>query len=416
LLKTPKPRRRRVLSAVVACTASVAMALTACSSGSSSNSAGNNGSTKKAPDTIKIGVLTDTTGVASSGYQTTETGIKAYVNAVNAAGGINGHKLSYVMGDSTSTPTGALTAVQKMVQDEKVFAIVSVSSDFFGAEQFALKNGIPVIGVGVDGPEWAQPSNTNLFSVEGTVDLTHAYTTQGELMKALGVTNCAAIGYSSSPSASKSSANAQTSCKAAGLKADYLTNIAFGDTNVGPIALAMKKAKVDGVTLEVVGSTGFALVAALRQYGVTMKGVVNSNGYGADLLRSAPAVKAAQGFQFSSYGQPMEMNTPATKTFAKNLAAVGYTELPTFAIQIAYQPMAAVAAGLRAAGANPTQQSFMTALRKINNFDADGLLAPNKINFSDYSPNTQCAWTVTLEGTKFVPVKGMPFCGTKISG
>jgi branched-chain amino acid transport system substrate-binding protein len=404
------------LTAIVACTASVALTLTACSSGSSSSGSGNTGSGTKSGGTIKIGVLTDTTGVAASGFQTTETGIKAYVNSVNSAGGINGQKLSYVMADSTSTPTGALTAVQRLVQDEKVFAIVSASSDFFGAEQFALKNGIPVIGVGIDGPEWAQKSNTNLFSVEGVVDLSHAYRSGGMLMKALGVTSCAAIGYRDSPSASKSASNAQKSCQAAGLKAGYLTNVAFGDTNVGPVALAMKKAGVNGVNLNVVGSTGFALVAALGQYGVKMKGVVNSNGYGAELLRSGPGVKAAQGFQFTSYGQPVEMNTPATQAFAKNLAAIGYNDIPTFAMQIAYQPMAAIAAGLRAAGPNPSQQSFMTALRKIKDFDADGLLAPEKIDFSNYSPDIQCSWAVTLEGTKFVPVKGAPFCGTKIEG
>jgi branched-chain amino acid transport system substrate-binding protein len=40
--------------------------------------------------TITIGFLTDLTGVASSGFLTSKLGIDAFVNRVNAAGGVNG--------------------------------------------------------------------------------------------------------------------------------------------------------------------------------------------------------------------------------------------------------------------------------------------------------------------------------------
>jgi branched-chain amino acid transport system substrate-binding protein len=401
----------------VSAVAAIAMAVTACSSSKNSNSTGGStgGSTSSTGGTIKIGVITDTTGVAASGYVTTEKGIKAYVEATNAAGGVNGQKLAYVMADSLSTPAGTLTAAQKLVQTDKVFAIVSVTSDMYGAEPYLLKAGVPVIGTAFDGPEWQVQSNTNMVNVEGTGDPSSVLTTTGLEMKALGVTKCGAVGYIESPSASQSAIAAVKSCENQGLPNGFVDNVSFGSTDMAPVALAMKQKGVDGVLMNTVPNTGFALAAALRQQGVKLKAFILATGYGGDLLSSSAAVAAAQGFQFSSTGQPVEMNTPATQTLVKNLAAVGETRTPTFAEQTAYVSMAGVVRGLKDAGANPTRESFLAALRKVTDFDADGLFAPEKINLGSYNPTQSCGWLVTLTGTKFVPLPNIPFCGTKVS-
>jgi branched-chain amino acid transport system substrate-binding protein len=417
----PEKRRRRFIAASSVALAA-ALALSACSSSKSSTGsspAGSTGGSSTATGTssggvIKIGVLRAASGQGSSGYETVETGVKAYLNPINAAGGVNGQKIEYIMADDASTPAGALTAVQKLVQKDKVFAIISESSNYFGASKYALQQGIPVIGLGLDGTEWADKSYTNLFSDQGVNNLDDLYADSGLLMKALGVTTCGAVGYIESPSSVKATEGFRKSCIAAGLKGGYVTNIHFGSTDVGPVALAIKNAKTDGVYLATVPSSGFALAAALKQYGAQMKGVVLATGYGGDLLQSSAAVAAAQGFVFNSNGAPVEANTPATQQFVKNLAAVGYTGTPTFAIQTTYLATAAFVAGLKAAGANPTQQSYSAALRKVTDFDADGLLAPIKVNFSDYSPATQCLWAVSLTGKKFTSVPGSPFCGGQI--
>jgi branched-chain amino acid transport system substrate-binding protein len=318
------------------------------------------------------------------------------------------------MGDSQSTPGGALTAAQKLVQTDKVFAIISVTSDMFGAEPYLLKQGIPVIGTGYDGPEWEVPANNNMFDAIGTNDPATVYTTNGLVMKALGATTCGAVGYTESPSSSKSATASVKSCASQGLKSGHVAQVSFGSTDMAPVALAMKSAGVDGIFMGTVPNTGFALAAALRQAGVKPKAFVLATGYGGDLLSSAAAVTAAQGFQFSSTGQPVEMNTPATQTLAKNLAAAGESQTPTYAEQNAYISVAAFVAGLKAAGTNPTKKQFMSSMRAVKGFDADGLLAPEKIDFSNYAPTATCSWILTLEGKKFVPEPNIPFCGKKV--
>jgi branched-chain amino acid transport system substrate-binding protein len=125
---------------------------------------------------------------------------------------------------------------------------------------------------------------------------------------------------------------------------------------------------------------------------------------------------------FSSDGLPIEANTPATQKMAAALAKVGVTGPPTWGEQQGYLAAAAVVAGLRAAGQNPTQQSFITALRGIHNFNGDGLFAPGSVDFSNFSQDgsgvsaAHCLFVAQLEGRKFTPVKGTPLCGHTIPG
>jgi branched-chain amino acid transport system substrate-binding protein len=414
-------RTRPTRMAVAAAVALLTGAAAACSSGGSAGTPAGGG-TAAASSTIKLGLITDLTGPFSSSFTSSAKGVEAYVDKVNAAGGIDGHKLSYVVADTTSTIQGAQTAAQELVQRDGVFAVIDDSAAFSGAETYLLQQGIPAIGGGFDGPEWENPKNTNLFASTGVIDYNSVNAAVGKFMKAQGVTVCGAVGYPNA-TAGPSAVAVVKSCTAAGLKDGYLnTQVPVGSTDVGAIALAIQKAGVNGIVLPVVVSTGFALLGALKQLGVKLKVAMLSTGYGGDLLASSAAVQAGQGYMFSSEGQPIEADTAATKQMAAALALAGVTTTPTFAEQEAYLAMAAVAAGLKAAGPNVTQKSFETALRGIKNFNADGLLSPGSVDFSNYSQvaggagAAGCIFAATLEGKKFIPVSGTPMCGTAIPG
>jgi branched-chain amino acid transport system substrate-binding protein len=411
-------------STVVIAVSVIALAATACSSSkktttaAATSAAGGGQSTSAGGSSgapIKIGVIADLSGAASSGFVNSERGIKAYTTAVNADGGINGHRIDYVMADSTSTPAGALTAAQKLVQKDKVFAIISDSSDFYGAEPFLLKENVPVIGTGFDGPEWSDRKNTNMFNALGYTDPSVAFSTGGDTVKKIGGTVCGAVGYLESPSSTSSVTAFAKSCANAGLKTGYTTGVHFGSTDVAPVALKMKSTGVDSIFFSTVPATGFALAAALRTVGATTKAILLPTGYGGALLKSSAAVQAAQGFYFSSSTAPVELNTAATKVFKDRLVAIGENDSPGYDEQTAYTSMTAFAAGLKAAGDNPTPASFAAAMAKVSDFDAEGLLG-YKVDFSDFAPAKNCTFYVQLEGSKFVPVDGLdPICGTKIN-
>lgn len=406
---------RRRLSRCAVLVVAGCTALAACTSSGGSGTSSSTGTNPSGSKTITIGFVTDLTGSASSGFLTSKLGIDAYLNRINATGGVNGIKIKYVLADTTSTPTGALTAVQKLVQQNNVFAIVEDSSDFFGAEPYAQQQGIPVVGSAIDGPYWGDPTKTNIFAAAGPTNENYYLTAVGTFMKSQGVTKCASLGYASSPSSALAAIGFIKSCEAVGLKSGYLnTQFPFGSTNIGPIALAMKNAGVDGLFLPTVPSTSFALVVALHLLGAKLKAVLLPVGYGGDLLASKAAIEAAQGVDFETIGVPAEANTPATRQRAADLAKVGVTTDPTFAEQETILALTAFVTGLKAAGPNPTRQSFMAAMSKITNYDAGGLLAPEKLSFRDYTPANGCMWVTQLSGTKFVVMPNMPLCGQEV--
>ena len=72
---------------------------------------------------------------------------------------------------------------------------------------------------------------------------------------------------------------------------------------------------------------------------------------------------------------------------------------------------------LEAAGELDRALEFLPSDAEIARREAEGygLLSPEKISFaSGFSPTSTCSWLVTLQGKKFVPVEGSPFCGEKV--
>ncbi len=122
--------------------------------------------------TITVGVLTDQTGPGASEFGTAVAGVKAGIGVA----GTEGYHINYVVGDTGTSPAGALTAAQKMVEQDHVFAVIGLSALTFSASDYLTSQGIPVVGASFDGPEWLLPKSTNMFSVFGNLDYTKVTT------------------------------------------------------------------------------------------------------------------------------------------------------------------------------------------------------------------------------------------------
>jgi branched-chain amino acid transport system substrate-binding protein len=405
-------RRTFVIGAVVVATG----ALLAACGGSNSASGGS---------TIKVGVLTSLSGGFASGFTTTEKGVKARFDLENAAGGVNGKTLEYVMADDA---TGADTAVDKLVQQQNVFGILSVSPGFVRGAATAARSGVPVIGSGFDGaPQWLDKNVTNFFDIAGAVGYGSVNNNFGTFLKSQGVTKMAAVGNTGGPSSAGAATGVVLSAEQAGIPRGYLsTTLAPGSTDVGPIVLGIKESGADGLYLPVIPATAFATIAGLAQAGVRMKAIILATGYGNDLLESPPAVQAAQGADFMTPATPVELKTPGTLKFQDALqkyAGVGGT--PTFAEYQGWLTADAFIAGLKAAGANPSPKTFIQKFRNAD-WDTAGLLgtpANHTLNFGDYggagakNGPVNCFYVVKLRGQQFDPLPvASPICGDLIPG
>ena len=96
-------------------------------------------------DEIVIGTHQDLSGPIKVWGVPVSNGMKMAVEEVNAQGGIHGRKLKLVLEDSGYDPKRAVLATQKMVERDKVFAMVGPmgSPTVIAAQDILLEEGIP---------------------------------------------------------------------------------------------------------------------------------------------------------------------------------------------------------------------------------------------------------------------------------
>src|ERR1700722_7396874 len=95
------------------------------------------------PDSITIGAFGPITGPAAYIGLAGRDGATLAIKEINAAGGINGRKLSMVFEDDGHSPTKALAAVKKLIDQDHVFMIFCVagSNGTLGTIDFVRENG-----------------------------------------------------------------------------------------------------------------------------------------------------------------------------------------------------------------------------------------------------------------------------------
>jgi ABC-type branched-subunit amino acid transport system substrate-binding protein len=405
------------LGALGAATVVVVGAVACSSSGSTSNN-GNSGATSNTVKEFTVGLLTDATGPAASGNKLSVNG----VNAGKVYAARNGYKFRVVLADTQTNPAAVAAAAKKLVTQDHVDAVLSVSAITLLAAPYLTAHNVPVIGVGEDGPEWLTAKN--MFSVFGALNTTKVATTFGEIAKGLGVTNLGALGYAISPVSAENTKGNAASAEAAGFTVGYLNaNFPFGSTNVAPVAIAMKNGGVNGFTAATDPNTAFSLITALKQQGVNLKAAVLSTGYGSDLAQAGQgALNAAQNVYFVMTSEPFSANTAATKQFAADLKSAGVvTTQAAYSEYAGYLSVGLLVRALNGAGSNPTSAAIIKSLEGVHDWNGLGLMGDLKVdinNRTDFAagPNN-CAWIAQLEGTKYIPVKGMqPLCGKLIPG
>ena len=116
-------------------------------------------------DTVKIGAHGPITGPAAYIGLAGRDGMLLAVKQINAAGGVNGRKIAVAFEDDGHSPTKALAAVKKLVEEDKVFAVMSVggSNATVGAVDYMKEKGVPYYVSIASAPPVTWPFARNLF-------------------------------------------------------------------------------------------------------------------------------------------------------------------------------------------------------------------------------------------------------------
>lgn len=117
-------------------------ALTACGGAASSQDA----------DTIKVGVIVSESGSGVSIGADEAKGYKAALKAINASGGVDGKKLSFITVDDKSEDATAVLNFRKLATDDHVVAVLGPGGASTAAAAASVADSLKV-------PEIAFPSN-----------------------------------------------------------------------------------------------------------------------------------------------------------------------------------------------------------------------------------------------------------------
>jgi branched-chain amino acid transport system substrate-binding protein len=381
-------------------------------------------SAAKAP--IIIALISDQTGGTASSYANDQFGAQAYFDAVNAAGGVDGHKIDLVLGDTQGSASGNLTAAQTMVEDKGAYAVIDLSTATFGAATYLQKQGVPVIGAEVDGPEWGQKPNSNMFSVSGTLltpynGKTYSYNNGVELFKQLHDNKLAQI-VANVPSAISAADSTFAAAKSIGVSQCLDAVTPLGDVNFTTFALQMKSLKCNAVEVLSTVSTCIAVASALKQAGLNKVADVCATGYDQSVLDQPSALAAMQGVLTGTSINVLGNDIDApTKLFLSRLKK--YTAfaggIPNVNIIYAYESAALVVKGLQLAGPTASRASFISHLRTISSFTGAGLIAAPGDNFTHFGtlaslPKKACGLYYEIKGKSYVPA-GKPVCGELVA-
>lgn len=379
--------------------------------------------------TITLGYITSETGVASSTFADGPAAAQARIDLQNAQGGVDGRKIVLVPVDDASSPAQDLSAAQELVETKHAFGVVDFSPFTFGGAKYLSQQGVPVTGFGFDGPEWAEPSSSNMFSWSPVVDTpipdpggpAYAYNTTAEVLKDAGVTKLAALGYGISNSSQTSIHAIMTAAEALGIAKCYENeSVPFGGVDFTADVLAIKGAGCNGVVGSFVDSSDVALSEAVKQAGLTNMHQLYFTGYDSDILGTS---SSADAFAGDYVGVSFDPNStiPAVQTMFSTLKQYdpGYKAgaIPDLGLYGSYISADLMIDGLEKAGSNPTRASFISSMRGVSSYNAGGLLA-SPIGFTNFGtpgmlPQTSCGQFAYISAGKFVYYDGgKDICGT----
>jgi ABC-type branched-subunit amino acid transport system substrate-binding protein len=361
---------------------------------------------------VKLGFIYSKTGVASATSGDSDIGCKARIGRENASGGVNGRKISVEYADDQSSGAN-LTAAQDLVQNKHVYAIVNDSAFAFLTYRWLLDHNVPTIGGGYDGTYYGTPGNEKVISGLGNGAPVTGVTTDlgAKIMKQLGVTKVAALGYGISPSSSNAAKSfTQYAAPAAGLKGVYTnTTVDFGSTDVGPLVLGIKNAGADGAYYAMNANTNVAIAQGLKQNGVPMKANLMATGYGQQLLDQPIANQLGPSVVFTQGWQPVELKSKQTKLLQADLKKyASFTGVPDFGIYTGYTDCDLAITGLKQQGKNLDPSTFADGIRKLGNVNPAGLnCLPLALGLDTYGkpPSENCQYAMYVKDGKFVLLK-----------
>jgi branched-chain amino acid transport system substrate-binding protein len=217
------------------------------SSSSPSSSSQSSTGSAAAPPTgapIKVGLICECSGVYASSSIAQVDVYKAWVNTVNASGGINGHPVDLKVMDDGGVTGTAVSDAQSLISDH-VAAIADISVEDSAWASTVQAANIPVVGVQLPSvPFYTNPD----FYPNGQTNNSAAYAVVATA-KAAGATNLGVIYCAEAPTCSALVSLVKTAGQQLGVPVTYSASIAGTAPNYTAQCVAAQQAHVTALAV-----------------------------------------------------------------------------------------------------------------------------------------------------------------------
>jgi branched-chain amino acid transport system substrate-binding protein len=354
---------------------------------------------------IKVGNIASLSGSQASSSNQSATVGPAWADWVNANGGINGHPVEVISEDDGGDPAKAQAAAKKLVEDDKVVAILVGSDNLLSAfSSYVTDNNVALVsGTANNGDWYKEPGRfvTVTDTVSGLQNQLLVAQKYGEATKfadlyCAEVSSCAEAIKLQSPVASK-------------IGLDY-TSLGVSSTATSYTAqcLQLKQEGVDYAQLNFTTAAAVKFIQDCQAQGYNPTWGTSEQALSPSFLDLPDITMYGPAYAF-----PSVLDAPSVQTFRDAMETYAKDDnWKEGTASFAWSGLEALHEALSGIGADakPTAKSVMTALTtKIKNTNLDGLLA-NKVTFTADKPlpmgGQPCSFVVGIEDGEIVAPGG----------
>lgn len=367
-------------------------------SGGSTCGGGGASDTGVTAEEIRIGNVSTISGPIPGFGQTGVNAVKAYVNFVNASGGVCGRKLTLVTADDRLQSGTNKSQTDKLAEQVIGFAGgVTVVDD--GAAQAINGTNIALTGLAITDAMKREPNNFATVPIDAADGGNGALPILRYMKEKRGVSRAAII-WPAQASAKAAIDGYRKDLERAGIELVLETEVAVTETNYADDAANIEAAKADILmtTLELSGMA--RLAKAMEQNGYFPKiPFYGAQAYGRLFLKQAGSAAEPTVLGLAYAILEDAPNNPAVQTFITWYERTNPgADIDFFAIE-SWVAAAMYVDALRMVDGPPTRDKVLAKLRTFTAYDAGGMKAP--VNPAQ-KKSAKCFMVAEVEGGKWV--------------
>jgi len=342
---------------------------------------------------ILLGEVQPMSGPASLIGKAGAAGSKLAIAEINAAGGINGRKLRAVYEDDGYVPSRSVSAVKKLIDSDKVFALTGTtgSSHMVAMLPTIEEARIPTIVHMAPNPAIVNPRRPTVFMIGPDYDLA-GYVPMRHMVDKLGMKGGKfGILYQDDDFGKALLAGYQKAMKEFGLASVAEIPFKRGAKDFSAEVLTLKDKGVTGVYLGTLTTESAAVMSEFRR--LDMKLAIGT--LWAGQLPAAVKLASPAGYPYlipdyyaSNYDPAGQQLMELAK---KHLGADDYANFNRYTVS-GYIGTKVLAEGIKRCGAAVTRVCVVDQLNKLQNFSTNGLTGPISLN----NPKAQAVLPIKL--------------------